>query len=259
MKNIHVIKSDKPSRLTLLNGERLLFSKEDCEVSKHKRCINQHIYITSDVEIKEGDWIFHPIYKTVYQWIKNANLHFDRIDAKKIILTTEPQLIADGIQEINETFLKWFVKNPSCEKVIVEIDYNKWKKGNITISNCYEIIIPKEEPKQTVEQYEQQGLEKYAYEFQQETLEEAAFESSIDYKPFEDNLSPKKYYEYGFIKGVEWQAEKMYSEEDLVQLLNFVSREYNISNGIGWFHTHESNEDVTSKEVLDKFKQFKKK
>jgi hypothetical protein len=43
-------------------------------------------------------------------------------------------------------------------------------------------------------------------------------------------------------------------------LLNFVSREYNISNGIGWFHTHESNEDVTSKEVLDKwFEQFKKK
>jgi hypothetical protein len=52
---------------------------------------------------------------------------------------------------------------------------------------------------------------------------------------------------------------RMYSEEDLVQLLNFVSREYNISNGIGWFHTHESNEDVTSKEVLDKwFEQFKK-
>jgi hypothetical protein len=52
----------------------------------------------------------------------------------------------------------------------------------------------------------------------------------------------------------------MYSDEDLVQLLNFVSGEYNISNGIGWFHTHESNEDVTSKEVLDKwFEQFKKK
>jgi hypothetical protein len=57
-----------------------------------------------------------------------------------------------------------------------------------------------------------------------------------------------------------WQQERSYSEEDLVQLLNFVSREYNISNGIGWFHTHESNEDVTSKEVLDKwFEQFKKK
>jgi hypothetical protein len=46
----------------------------------------------------------------------------------------------------------------------------------------------------------------------------------------------------------------MYSEEEVVGLLNFVSKEYNISNGIGWFHTHESNEDISSKEVLDKFK-----
>ena len=51
-----------------------------------------------------------------------------------------------------------------------------------------------------------------------------------------------------------------YSEEDIIQLLNFVSKEYNISNGIGWFHTHESIEDISSKEVLDKwFEQFKKK
>ena len=46
----------------------------------------------------------------------------------------------------------------------------------------------------------------------QEKLEEAAFESSVDYKPFEDNLSPKQYYEQGFINGAKWQAEKMYSE-----------------------------------------------
>lgn len=63
-----------------------------------------------------------------------------------------------------------------------------------------------------------------------------------------------------FIKGAKWQAERMYSEEEVVELLNFVSKEYNISNGIGWFHTHKSIEDVSSKEVLDKwFEQFKKK
>ena len=53
--------------------------------------------------------------------------------------------------------------------------------------------------------------------------------------------------------GAKWQAERMYSEEDLVHLLNFVSKEYNISNGIGWFHTHESIEDVPLIEVLDKW------
>jgi hypothetical protein len=46
----------------------------------------------------------------------------------------------------------------------------------------------------------------------------------------------------------------MYSEEELILLLNFVSKEYNISNGIGWFHSHESIEDISSKEVLEQFK-----
>ena len=50
--------------------------------------------------------------------------------------------------------------------------------ANLKPKHCYEIIIPKEEPKQTVEQYEQQGLEKYAYEFQQETLKKV--EENID-------------------------------------------------------------------------------
>jgi multimeric flavodoxin WrbA len=63
----------------------------------------------------------------------------------------------------------------------------------------------------------------------------------------------------GFIEGAKWMQERMYSKEDLVQLLNFVSMEFNISNGIGWFHTHESHEDISSKEVLDKwFEQYKK-
>jgi hypothetical protein len=61
-------------------------------------------------------------------------------------------------------------------------------------------------------------------------------------------------FKQGFTDGAKWQAERMYSEEEVVGLLNFVSKEYNISNGIGWFHTHESNEDISSKEVLDKFK-----
>jgi len=80
----------------------------------------------------------------------------------------------------------------------------------------------------------------------QETLEEAA-ERYVE----EDNCN--RYYN-DFIAGGKWQAERMYSEEEVVELLNFISKEYNISNGIGWFHTHDSNEDISSKEVLDKFK-----
>jgi hypothetical protein len=64
----------------------------------------------------------------------------------------------------------------------------------------------------------------------------------------------------GIIEGANLQAKSMYSSEDLILLLNFVSKEYNIANGIGWFHTHESIEDVPSKKVLDAWvKQLKKK
>jgi hypothetical protein len=63
---------------------------------------------------------------------------------KKTILTTDTELIKDGVQPIPENFLVWFVNNPSCEYVQVEINYKKFKKGNITLSNCYELIIPKE-------------------------------------------------------------------------------------------------------------------
>jgi hypothetical protein len=54
-----------------------------------------------------------------------------------------------------------------------------------------------------------------------ETIKEAAFESSIDYKPFEDNLNPKQYYEQGFIRGAKYQSEKMYSGEDMIAFLDW--------------------------------------
>lgn len=62
-----------------------------------------------------------------------------------------------------------------------------------------------------------------------------------------------------FIEGAKWQAERMYSEEDLIHLLNFVSKEYSITSIGGWFQAHESIEDIPSIEVLGKwFEQFKK-
>ncbi len=54
MKNIHLLPTDKPSKLTKNNLGKLikLNGLQYQEVN-----INQHIYITSDEEIKEGDWV----------------------------------------------------------------------------------------------------------------------------------------------------------------------------------------------------------
>jgi hypothetical protein len=118
MKNIHVLPTDKPSRLwinNLLQG-KLELSKEILIGSNTA----QNIYITSDEEIKEGDWIKwgEAIYKANRKYIPPF---------KKIILTTDQDLIADGVQAIDDEFLEWFVKNRSCDKVEVSLEENMWK------------------------------------------------------------------------------------------------------------------------------------
>ena len=67
---------------------------------------------------------------------------------KKIILTTDQELISDGVQPIDDEFLEWFVKNPSCEEVEVGTYH---VKGDISGKLHYKIFTPKEEPKSHIE------------------------------------------------------------------------------------------------------------
>ena len=61
------------------------------------------------------------------------------------------------------------------------------------------------------------------------TLEEVAkseaFEFKVDYKPFETDLDYREYAEFGFekgfIAGAEYQAERRYSENDMIGFGNF--------------------------------------
>jgi hypothetical protein len=150
MKNIHVLPTDKPSRLwinNLLQG-KLELSKEVLIGSNTA----QHIYITSDEEIKEGDWYYDTTVNVIF---KNDKIFLNGFGYKKIILTTNQDLIADGVQAIDDEFLEWFVKNPSCEYVEVKrkkhFELDKSKRINPLNGFYYscKIIIPKEEePKQ---------------------------------------------------------------------------------------------------------------
>jgi len=145
--------------------------------------IGKELFITSDEEIKEGDYMYNTINNTinkcweVYRWDAEYNnegvgqLMLDnpkdkkrgwgflkRSEAKKIILTTDQDLIADGIDEISEDeLLEWFVKNPSCIKVDVvygffnpmgrQVAPNDLKQNHSKCVWKYKIIIPQEEPK----------------------------------------------------------------------------------------------------------------
>ena len=63
MKNIHIIPTNKPSRLQLqMNGKLHIDNGKTIALRS-----NQNIYITSDEEIKEVDWCYNSINNTVYQ------------------------------------------------------------------------------------------------------------------------------------------------------------------------------------------------
>ena len=105
---------------------------------------NQNIYITSDEKAKEGDWGYIPFQGGN---VKLVGKYFAD-DWKKIILTTDQDLINNGVQAIDDEFLEWFVKNPSCDEIYV----NKIESFDFGIDKYvynYKIIIPKEEPELT--------------------------------------------------------------------------------------------------------------
>jgi hypothetical protein len=253
MKNIHVIPTSSPSKIFYIAEN---FHLEKGQLIEPKSYHN--VYITSDEEIKEGDWLIGG----TDDESKNEVWQHDGVgyicdEDKKIILTTDADLIADGVQAIDDTFLEWFVKNPSCEWVDVEktfvtnsglgyqeyavLDSNfkvieinaktpqtSYYLGKITILSTYEyvihykIIIPQEEPKQ-------------------ETLEEA-----IDRIAKEDgyDIDGGKVADFvdGMVKGAKWQAERMFNNKEVLELL---------LNRPGPY--------LTDDEIKEWFEQFKKK
>ena len=119
MKNLFLIPTDKPSKLHLIEDTLTITSDY-----KNSVCDGEvNIYITSDEEIKEGDCVIDNVGRI---WIK-MELCFVKVakdnpygKSYKIILTTDQDLINNGVQEIDNEFLEWFVQNPSCEEVNID-------------------------------------------------------------------------------------------------------------------------------------------
>jgi len=218
MKNIHILPTDKPSRL-ISDGDELMFLYE-VNYDIHNWGINRHIYITSDEEIKEGDW-YLDTFNT--QRIKanqfSDHKHYGNA-CKKIILTTDPDLIQYNVQAIDDKFLEWFVKNPSCEEVdvansLVRISSFDWRTD-------YKIIIPKEEPKQEFPQFGTKEFNDLASTYfggkpKQETLEEF-IKKQLSLGKYQDQESAIR---HSIELGAKWQQEqdkKLYSEEEVIKI-----------------------------------------
>ena len=220
MKNIHILPTDKPSRLYYWEGKLRL--GDLTTAPKNLGISNQNIYITSDEEIKEGDWFYQKrtnqddVVKRKFESVLvNEN-------CKKIVLTNNNTLIENNVQEVDDEFLRWLVKNPTCENIEVKKEYIT-PLGDI-VETCYDnerlnykITIPKEEP--TIEEeYLKDELKKYdgigvvilnkPEEPKQETLEEAV-----------QKVANSDDFINGALFGSLWQQERMYSEEEVIKIL----------------------------------------
>ena len=242
MKNIYVLSTPNPSRLCYLTkkgkevyNDLRLFEKPMPIILDSE---NQNIYITSDEEIKEGDYAYYMagfMVQKVYLGVNVSTLKAH----KKIILTTDQDLIKDGVKPIPDEFLEWFVKNPSCEEVEVEnIPNNSWGFDLEEPMNLgYKIIIPKEKPKQDFPKFGTKEFNDLCYKFmggksKPETLEEVDenkknlyyYKQVMNPYPLEDYSYTA--YEKGFIEGYQKstnyqqdQDKNRYSDEEIIDLL----------------------------------------
>jgi hypothetical protein len=276
MKNVHLLPTPKPSRLGL-NNEVLeyapSFGFDLFDKSKNFRHNPVNIYITSDEKPKQGEWSLYQnkIHKCIEDIVGD--------EFKKIILTTDQDLINDGVQAIDDEFLEWFVKNPSCEEIKVVYDKDAFPYGVETAKGYgwYKIIIPKREYKDVVLGYktslDAQMLDKIGLEEDeiidisdhdgignafdnlnneppQETLEESL---NSELKLVHDVVRNKDFdlgFQTGGIFGAKWQTDRMYSEDKVIILLNkFGGKVY------GDYTRNQTMEDFTE----EWFEQYKKK
>jgi hypothetical protein len=226
MKNIHVISTDKPSRLSKSTKSGLNAAKKGKGLYESGRfgITTFNIYITSDEEIKEGDWVYDNDANQIVSY-KNLNVNPNLPNFpyyKKIILTTDQDLIKDGVQAIDDEFLEWFVKNPSCE--FIKTYYNPLNKE-------YDFIIPKEESKPfkdmlPLTEVDLEDFKKNPVPTKKETLEEAAewlnkkFNGKgVEVKIIDWGFNEK--YNYPPTKLLEeyskWQQKRSYSDEEVLK------------------------------------------
>ena len=232
MKNIHVLPADKPSRLVKIYNDvnRETFTlKLDVEVNdSFKEYVN--IYITSDEEIKEGDWMIRDNEQPTKV---TPNFFWDfGVRYYKIILTTDQDLIKDGVQAINEEFLEWFVKNPSCDFIrTLKVPYFDES------SYSYFLGIPKEESKQELSlKINDEFLDTTSKEILYTLMEE--FDNLVTENSSEETLEEAAERLYPgvdrqvdrmlFINGAKWQQERMYNEEEVHTIIE--SYQNNVEN-----------------------------
>ena len=126
MKNIYLLSTDKPSKLVKIYNDvnrETLTLKLNVEVNdSFKEYVN--VYITSDEEIIGGkEWFLDLTDNSLFK--NQTDKQMSKVlfpECKKIVLTTDQDLIADGIEQISEDTLLKIVERINSGKNIKSFD-----------------------------------------------------------------------------------------------------------------------------------------
>lgn len=196
MKNLYLLPSPNPSRLYYFGDSPELRLTKYPNLFRAFERSTQHIYITGDGTLNEGDWtiwkdqLFKVDSNNAYSYTNNVTLAYAIKYLKKVILTTES---LDGVQAIPEEFLKWYIENQNCKEVIIieksrccgrcngvdDLCYTDMCCNDHQVYGCetcygkkveYSVTIPKDKI-----------MERFIANAKQETLEEVAHKMLDDY------------------------------------------------------------------------------
>jgi len=162
MKNIFVIPTIEPSQVYLIKIENALgLTTKNPESMKHygSGTHNQHVYITNKEPYDRGDWcidieageIFKVAEVKEFSGIVRSDTNTYVYDAcVKIVITTDPKLVSDGISEIGIEFLRLLKDKKLDEISTVEVEKTPLLSNNGRALYGYDykaIILSQEEPK----------------------------------------------------------------------------------------------------------------
>jgi hypothetical protein len=121
MKKTHkivILPTDGASNLYIDNSK--LKYDETAMVDDLNPIANQHLYIISDEEIKEGDWYITSD-NMLLQFTKETHIHGNPLNLKgKIIATTDKSL---GLPLVDQSLIKAYAEQPFDE---VMVEYSDW-------------------------------------------------------------------------------------------------------------------------------------
>jgi hypothetical protein len=190
MKNIFILPTSKETNIALIDKKILEYDP----IVRYQTGMgvdgihtqNLIIYIVIESTLKLNDYYISPFSGGVlFKWDNFNVKQFPSYKGLRVVFTTDPDLIKDGVQSIDGDFINWLVKNPSYDKIQLE-GFNR--------ASGYELIIPKIDKTQTVE--------------------DAAYHHAKNHGMMA-YVSPEK--TESFIKGAKWQEQRMYSEEELLK------------------------------------------